>query len=117
MRADDLLDVLLFLVEEIGTMAKLALVLVLAIIPLDALAIVRYMIENMTCAEVRQALERDGVAILYRQGKSGIALYDRFVRDAASCPAGDMVTRERISVADTDDCRVPKCVEARRFGD
>jgi hypothetical protein len=71
----------------------------------------------MSCAEVQDAVSRDGTAILYRQGKSGVTLYDRFVKDAKLCATGYTGSRERIEVADTDDCRVTKCIEARRFGD
>jgi len=87
-----------------------------AIFAFDASAIVRYMIQGMTCAEVQEALDRDGVAVLYRQGKSGVTLYDRYVKDGSFCTTGDTML-ERISAADTDDCRVTKCFELRRFGD
>lgn len=82
----------------------------------DASAVVRYMVQDMTCTQVQAALDRDGTAILYRQGASGISLYDRFVRDRSACAAGYTSASERIAVADTDACRVLKCVEARRFG-
>lgn len=96
--------------------AKVVVVTFLTIIATDARAIVRYMVQGMTCAEVQQALSRDGVAILYRQGGSGIALYDRFVKDASFCSAGFTTAHERIEVADTDGCNVAKCVEVQRFG-
>jgi hypothetical protein len=98
-------------------MIRLAMAAFFTMLSFDASAIVRYMVQGMSCTEVQEALERDGVAILYRQGKSGVTLYDRFVKDASFCPAGYTTSRERIEVADTDDCRVTKCIEARRFGD
>jgi hypothetical protein len=88
----------------------------LSFIAFDALATVRYMVQGMTCADVQEALDRDGIAILYRQGKSGVTLYDRYVKDGSFCATGDTML-ERIWAADTDDCRVTKCFEARRFGD
>ena len=97
-------------------MLRLIAALMLSLISFQAQAVVRYLVQDMTCAEVRQALERDGVAILYRQGKSGAALYDRFVDEAARCPAGYTTATERITVADTDECGVAKCISARRFG-
>jgi hypothetical protein len=87
-----------------------------SMVSFEASAVVRYMVQDMTCEQVQAAVESDGVAILYRQGRSGITLYDRFVRDGSLCTAGFTSTRERISVADTDECRVVKCVEAQRFG-
>ena len=98
-------------------MTRLAVAALFFIVSFDASAIVRYMIQGMSCAEVREAVDRDGIAILYRQGTSGVTLYDRFVKDASFCPVGYTTSRERIDVADTDDCRVTKCIEARRFGD
>ena len=98
-------------------MTRLAVAAFFSIISFDASAIVRYMVQGMTCAEVQQAVDRDGIAILYRQGESGVTLYDRFVRDESFCPAGYTTAGERISAADTDDCRVVKCIEERRFGD
>lgn len=98
-------------------MTRLAVAAFFLLISFDASAIVRYMVQGMSCAEVQDAVDRDGIAILYRQGKSGVTLYDRFVKDASFCAAGYTTSRERISAADTDDCRVAKCIEARRFGD
>ena len=97
-------------------MTRLAVAAVFSIVSFDASAIVRYMVQGMTCAEVGEALERDGVAILFRPGKSGVTLYDRFVKDKSFCAAGYTTAAERISAADTDDCRVTKCIEVRRFG-
>ena len=95
---------------------RLSMVAVFSIASFDASAIVRYMVQGMTCAEVREALDRDGVAILYRQAESGVALYDRFVKDESSCQVGYTTASERISVADTGECPVRKCIEVRRFG-
>jgi hypothetical protein len=98
-------------------MTRLAAAAFLSIISFNASAIVRYMVQGMTCAEVQEAVDRDGIAILYRQGQSGVTLYDRFVKDGSFCATGYTPAGERITAADTDDCRVTKCIEARRFGD
>ncbi len=98
-------------------MTRLALAALFVIISFDAQAIVRYMVQGMTCAEVREALDRDGVAILFRPGKSGVTLYDRFVKDGSFCASGSMAAADRITSADTDDCPVTKCIDGRRFGD
>jgi hypothetical protein len=97
-------------------MLRMVATLMLSSLAFDAGAAVRYLVANMSCAEVQQALERDGAAVLYRKGKSGVALYDRFVGDSSACPAGGTTTREGVAVADTDDCRLMKCIDARRFG-
>lgn len=95
---------------------RLVATVLLSLVSFDAGAAVRYLVANMSCAEVEQALERDGAAILYRKGKSGLALYDRFVGDSSACPTGGTTTREGVAVADTDDCRLMKCIDVRRFG-
>jgi hypothetical protein len=97
-------------------MIRLATAAIFSIISSEASAIVRYMVQGMTCAEVREALDRDGIAVLYRQGESGISLYDRFVKDGSLCHVGYTAASERIAVADTDECPVRKCIEVRRFG-
>lgn len=97
-------------------MTRLALAAVFSMVSFEASAIVRYMVQGMTCAEVQEALNRDGIAVLYRQGASGISLYDRFVSDESFCEALSTTAAVRIAVADTDECRVSKCVEMRRFG-
>jgi hypothetical protein len=99
-----------------ATMTRLAMAVIFTLASFDASAIVRYMVQGMTCAEVQEALDRDGVAILYRQGQSGVVLYDRFVKDESYCRALSTTASERIAVADTIECPVRKCIELRRFG-
>jgi len=103
--------------SRIAKMTRLALAALLSLISFDASAIVRYMVQGMTCAEVSEALDRDGVAILFRSGKSGVTLYDRFVKNGAFCAAGYTTATEHIAAADTDQCPVTKCIDARRFRD
>lgn len=98
-------------------MKKLALAAAVAIWPVEASAIVRYMVQNMTCAEVQDAVSRDGTAILYRKAtSSGVPLYDRYVANESLCQAGQRVVRESIPTADTQSCRVNKCMDESRFG-
>src|SRR5262245_17775659 len=98
-------------------MSRFCVVIFFLLVSFDASAIVRYMVQDMTCSEVHQALNRDGIAVLYRRGAANVALYDRFVKDEAFCAAGYVTAREQIATADTNDCRVAKCIEERRFGD
>ena len=44
-------------------MLRLAFAASFALASSEASAMVRYMVQDMTCAQVQQALERDGVAI------------------------------------------------------
>jgi len=101
-------------------MSKLALVLFAGAVvwPFEASAIVRYMVADMTCAEVQDAVSRDGVAVLYRKtGRSGVPLYDRYVASQSFCEGGQSIVRESIPTADTQSCRVTKCMDSSRFGD
>ena len=95
---------------------RIAAAAMLALAASDAHAVVRYLVQNMSCAEIQQSLQRDKVAILYRQTKSGVSLYDRFVDNSSFCNVGETTAVERVAAADTEACRVQKCVNAQRFG-
>ena len=98
-------------------MNKLVLAALLVILPADAFAIVRYMVQDMTCAEVQESVGRDGVAILYRKaGAAGVPLYDRYVANRSLCQAGQDAIKDSVPTADTPNCRVSKCVDESRFG-
>ena len=95
-------------------MTRTVLAALLCLIPVEASAIVRYFVQGMTCSQVQDALQRDGTAILYRQGSGGVTLYDRFVAEPALCAGGTIAAPEGVPVADRPDCRVLKCIEADR---
>ena len=98
-------------------MRKFAFAVILALVPVEASAIVRYMVQGMTCAEVQDSVNRDGVAILYRKsGSAGVPLYDRYVANDSFCQAGQDTIKESVPTADTQSCRISKCVDASRFG-
>ena len=98
-------------------MKKFVLVAIVALTPAEASAVVRYMVQDMTCAEVQDAVSRDGVAILYRKaGQSGVPLYDRYVANESFCQGGQNAIKASVPTADTQSCRVSKCVDESRFG-
>lgn len=98
-------------------MRWLVTAVMLMLVPAQAFGAVRYMVQDMTCSEVRYALDRDGVAILYRKsGKAGVPLYDRYVADKSFCQPGQDLIGEGIPTADTNSCRVSKCIDQSRFG-
>ena len=98
-------------------MKRIALAVVVSLSSFEASAVVRYLVQDMTCAEVQEAIERDGAAILYRQATgSGIPIYDRYVKNGDLCESGQNISRASVPTADTDRCRVSKCVDANRFG-
>lgn len=98
-------------------MKKFVVTAILVLLPVEAGAIVRYMVQDMTCAEVQDAVSRDGVAILYRKsGQSGVPLYDRYVANESFCEGGQNAIRASVPTADTQSCRISKCVDESRFG-
>lgn len=98
-------------------MKKYIMAAILALMPVEASAIVRYMVQDMTCAEVQDSVSRDGIAILYRKsGSNGVPLYDRYVANQSFCQAGQDTIKESVPTADTRSCRVSKCMDANRFG-
>ncbi|MCX7304867.1 MAG: hypothetical protein NTV73_11110 [Hyphomicrobiales bacterium] len=98
-------------------MKRLVLAVLFGIAPVEAWAIVRYMVQDMTCAEVQDAVQRDGIAILYRKaGAAGVPIYDRYVADQSFCQPGQSTIKETVPAADTQRCRVSKCLDENRFG-
>ncbi len=96
-------------------MKRAVAVLAVMLLPFEAHAIVRYLVQDMTCQEVQQAIERDGAAILYRKASaSGLPLYNRYVRTGDFCEAGQKIARSSVSTADTDKCAVSKCEDQNR---
>lgn len=99
-------------------MKRFLLAAFVALAPGDAFALVRYMVQDMTCAEVQASIGRDGAAILYRKaGRAGVPLYDRYVANQSFCQAGQSTIAESVPTADTSSCRVNKCMNVSRFGD
>lgn len=98
-------------------MYRISMAVILALVPFEASAIVRYMVQDMTCVDVQESVKRDGVAILYRKaGTAGVPLYDRYVANQSFCPTGQDTIKESVPTADTQSCRVSKCVDENRFG-
>ena len=98
-------------------MKRLILAAIAVLVPVEASAIVRYIVQDMTCVEVQDSVNRDGVAILYRKaGKSGVPIYDRYVANESFCQGGQKAIKESVPTADTQTCRVSKCMDESRFG-
>ena len=78
-------------------MKRIAAAVVILLVPFEASAVVRYLVKDMTCAEVQEALERDGTAILYRQAtSSGLPIYDRYVKSDDFCDSGQNISRASV---------------------
>ena len=96
-------------------MKRAVILAVISLFPFEAAAIVRYLVQDMTCADVHEAIERDGAAILYRKASANsLPLYNRYVSSAEFCPSGQRIARASVATADTQSCPVTKCEDANR---
>ncbi len=96
-------------------MNRVWLALLVLLIPFEANAIVRYLVQDMTCDEVQGAIERDGAAILYRKASaSGVPLYNRYVSGPEFCETGQKIARASVATADSNSCSVSTCEDVNR---
>ena len=76
----------------------------------EASAISRYMSTSMTCAEVQARIGHEGAVILqHRSPRTGIVLYDRYVKNRLFCPAGQTTEWKSVPTSDRPSCRVYRC--------
>lgn len=89
----------------------------LSLIASDALAVSRYDITQMSCAEVQARIEREGTAVLsYRSWRViGLPIYDRFALSQQFCPEGTIAAPAGVPTADQKYCPVLKCFSSSRF--
>ena len=100
-------------------MRHLSLAAALIFVATEAAAINRYDPTQMSCAEVQAAIEREGAVILrYASGTIfGLPRYDRYVSGHSWCAQGEVVRSAGVPSADTQYCRVKKCVTSDIFVD
>ena len=92
-------------------MRVLLATIALIVFCLPALAINKYNVNTMSCAEVRSILKKEGAAILRypSKRKPGMILYDRYVRDGGLCEGGDIGQPAFVLTRDKKECRVNVC--------
>ncbi len=95
-------------------MKQLILALCISAVAFPALSIQRYNTLTMTCAQVQDAVNRDGAAILrYPSSRvPSLQLYDRYVRNRLFCGYSQFAKRDYIPTRDSRQCRVLKCADA-----
>jgi hypothetical protein len=92
---------------------KTVLVACLTIASFEAFAISRYDPTRMSCGQVRATIAREGAVILrYRSPRSGVVLYDRYVRSGRYCEPGEVRNRRSVPTADMRACPVYNCKQA-----
>jgi hypothetical protein len=81
----------------------------------EAHAIKRYTSTSMTCAQVQAIISREGAAIMqHRSPRTGVVLYDRYVRSRQYC-AGEETTDWTSIPASDRNCRVYRCKQIEFF--
>lgn len=97
-------------------MKKIAAIVMLMFATENAWAISRYDTMDMKCDEVHAVLEKEGAAILrYYKESSFLPIFDRYVKSAEYCEAGQVIRRAGVPTSDRQYCPVFKCVESQIF--
>jgi hypothetical protein len=86
----------------------------LALAASSASAISRYTALDHSCDDIQTIIERQGAAIFRYPSprKSGLTLYDRYVRNDMFCTSHQVTERVLIPSSDTKHCPVQRCVTA-----
>jgi hypothetical protein len=94
----------------------LALASCFSLLTADAQAINRYTSTSMTCSKVKATISREGAAIMqYRSPRTGVPLYDRYVKNRLFCPGGQTTDRAYVPTSDLPACPVNRCEEIEFF--
>jgi hypothetical protein len=95
---------------DTGKCLVLAFTACLSLLAEEAHAINRYTSTSMTCAKVQATISREGAAIMqHRSPRTGLALYDRYVKNRLFCPGGQTTDWTSIPTSDQKSCRVYRC--------
>jgi hypothetical protein len=82
----------------------------------EAHAINRYTSTSMTCSKVKAIISREGAAIMqHRSPRTGITLYDRYVKSRQFCAGGETTDQTYIPTSDLQACPVNRCEEIQFF--
>ncbi len=99
-----------------GKSLMLALAACFSLPVADAHAINRYTSTSMTCSKVQATIAREGAAIMrYQSPRTGLPLYDRYVKNRLFCSAGETTDRAYIPTSDKQSCPVNRCEEIQFF--
>jgi len=82
----------------------------------EAHAINRYTSTSKTCSQVQAIISQEGAAIMpYQPPRTGLPLYDRYVKNRLFCPAGQTTDRAYIPTRDLPACPVNRCEDIQFF--
>lgn len=92
-------------------MKRIAVVIPILLASADAVAIPGPDTARMTCASVQTSIESVGAVFLhYRSKRTGVPIYNRYVRDRSFCSANEAVAPASVPTSDRDSCPVKICV-------
>jgi hypothetical protein len=104
--------------SKAGTVKYLTLAVAagLSLLAAEAHAINRYTSTSMTCSKIKATIAREGAAIMqHRSPRTGLPLYDRYVKNRLFCPGGQTTDRAYIPSSDLPACPVNRCEEIQFF--
>lgn len=82
----------------------------------EANAISRYVSTSMTCAKVKETVTQQGAVILqHKSPRTGVLLYDRYVKDRRFCAGGETTEWASVPTKDQKSCRVDRCAQIEFF--
>ena len=82
----------------------------------EAHAINRYTSTSMTCSKVKATISREGAAVMqYRSPRTGLPLYDRYVKNRLFCSSGQTTDRAYVPTSDLPACPVNRCEDVEYF--
>ena len=88
----------------------------LSLFAVEAQAINRYNSTSKTCSQVQSIISQEGAAIMrYQSPRTGVPLYDRYVKNRLFCPAGQTTDRAYIPTRDLPACPVNRCEDIQFF--
>jgi hypothetical protein len=93
---------------------KILSVLIVALTATTASAISRYSALEHSCVDIQSIIQQQGAAIFRYPSprRSGITLYDRYVRNDMFCASHQVTERVLIPSQDTQRCPVRHCITA-----
>jgi hypothetical protein len=93
-------------------MSRLLAIAILLAAASPAEAISRYSALQLSCGEITSIIRREGAAIFRYPSprRTGLTLFDRYVRDRGYCASHQALERVTIPTEDGGQCQVQHCI-------
>jgi hypothetical protein len=93
-------------------MKRIAIAALLCLGAVTAQAQTRIDATGMSCAQIRAALDRNGVAVISQRSKRNPSFSSSatYVRDGRYCGIGQTLQPASVAAADTGNCYVQRCM-------